>query len=385
MKNITIFANCQGEAIVKFLKIGLPQNEWQIEYFSNNAKAGKMKAARVIIEGIKKSDILIYQPLGENHGELSDQAIKQIVREGASCVSFPYIFNSGTYSMDRNPHHPKSSYGIVYGEEYLIPLLKSINYSRVIELYQNGLINFDLNNRFQVCIDELKRRELRTHIKLAEFILMHYKNYKLFVTHNHPTTIIFLEICSQIKKLLNVPFSDSSIDKTQENWANLPLGEVPISPYDVEVHGYRFTYDKDWFSKGAKLISLIANHVYAEKIKDVIARLDNLIHAAQYHEAHELLTRALTEYPESKDLLVIKGELLYHAGAIDAAEKIFADIIRSCPTHTQALNGLACVKIIKRNFREATNLLQRVLHFDPQCLAAKENLKFLQTEVAKLQ
>jgi hypothetical protein len=52
---------------------------------------------------------------------------------------------------------------------------------------------------------------MKCDIKVTKFILDNYKNYKFFLTNNHPTIIVFIHICNQILMILNnvykfVPF-----------------------------------------------------------------------------------------------------------------------------------------------------------------------------------
>ena len=86
------------------------------------------------------------------------------------------------------------------------------------------------------------------------------KSEKLFLTHNHPATKLLLEVCSQIKKASGLPLSLSWIDMENDNIGRLPEPNTPISPYDVEVHGYAFDFHENWFEKGKQLIELIGLH-----------------------------------------------------------------------------------------------------------------------------
>ncbi|MEZ4551432.1 MAG: hypothetical protein R2874_13420 [Desulfobacterales bacterium] len=45
-----------------------------------------------------------------------------------------------------------------------------------------------------------------------------------------------------------------------DNIGRLPEPNTPISPYDVEVHGYAFDFHENWFEKGKQLIELIGLH-----------------------------------------------------------------------------------------------------------------------------
>ena len=257
---IVVFGNCQASAIARMLGNGLPSSGYQVEALSNNARTGGMKSEDEIITTLKQADILIFQPLGENYGRLSAEWIRRNVTHADLLITYPYMFNSGMYSFSHAPKARDHDYGLIYGEEIIFDLLKKQDLSSILKNYEQGRIDFRLEKRFQQCISGLREREGSTDIKLADFILENYKSEKLFVTHNHPATKLLLEVCSQIKKASGLPLSLSWIDMENDNIGRLPEPNTPISPYDVEVHGYAFDFHENWFEKGKQLIELIGLH-----------------------------------------------------------------------------------------------------------------------------
>ncbi len=258
---IAVFGNCQASAIAGMLSTGLPSSDYQVEALSNNARTGGMKSADEIISVIEKCDILIFQPLGENHGRLSEQNIRRRAANVDLLISYPYMFNSGMYSLSHAPKAPDHDYGLIYGEEVIFDLLREQDIKSIIKDYEKGKIDFNLENRFQHCINGLRGRESLTDIKISYFILDNYKSEKLFLSHNHPATHLLQEVCRQIKEISGLPLSLDWIDLKKENIGRLPETNTPISPYDKKTHGYVFDAHKDWFEKGRKLIEMIgASH-----------------------------------------------------------------------------------------------------------------------------
>ena len=258
--NIIVFGNCQAGAIAEILKAGLPDAGYHVEALSNNARTGGMKSADEIISVIEKCDILIFQPLGENHGRLSEQNIRCKAANLDLLISYPYMFNSGMYALSHAAKAPDHDYGLIYGEEIIFDLLKEQDIKSIIKDFQEGKIDFNLEKRFQHCIRGLRGRESLTDIKLSNFILNKYKSEKLFLSHNHPATQLLQEVCRQIKEISGLPLSLDWIDVKNENIGRLPETNTPISPYDVEVHGYAFGFHENWFEKGKQLIELIGLH-----------------------------------------------------------------------------------------------------------------------------
>ncbi|HEY9661238.1 MAG TPA: hypothetical protein V6C65_22520, partial [Allocoleopsis sp.] len=76
-------------------------------------------------------------------------------------------------------------------------------------------------------------------------------------THNHPTNTLFLEIVRQITEITSLPIDLNSLDELDVR--NLPETTCPISPHDIETHGYKFDADADWMPRGTALVEAIIN------------------------------------------------------------------------------------------------------------------------------
>ncbi|WP_345993136.1 WcbI family polysaccharide biosynthesis putative acetyltransferase [Sulfurimonas sp. HSL-1716] len=269
MKKIVVFGNCQAGQMALLMSHFLPQNEYEIINLSNNSRTGDMLLGEEILNIIRLADILVYQPLSSKHNELSDENIKKNIKHKSVSLTFPYIFNSGIYSMSHAPMAEGNSYGKIYGEEAIISLIqKQHTKNEILEKYMSGHIDFDLQNRFQESIDILVQKEYETDIKISDFIEQNYKKEKLFITHNHPTNIVFYEIIKKIFTILEIPFDQSKIKNCRVN--DLFETNCPITPYDIESHGYQFVHHNNWLEKGIKLIDLIwSEHAQldAEKVK----------------------------------------------------------------------------------------------------------------------
>ncbi|ETR69148.1 MAG: hypothetical protein OMM_04122 [Candidatus Magnetoglobus multicellularis str. Araruama] len=266
MRNMVVFGNCQGYKLKELLSAVLPASEFDISYFSNNIKSGYMKPNQEILSEIGECDILIYQPLSDSHGELCDENIRKIIKSKCKVISFPYIFNSGTYSLSHAPCYNGHRYGFIFGEEVIIDLLKSGKSKEdIIHDYRKGAIDFNLTARFNKCLTEMKRRELSTDIKLSEFISHNYNKAKFFITHNHPSNIVFHEMIRQIMTIVPLPIDQSKIQKSAI--PDLPETTCPITPHDITTHSYQFKTHEDWFIKGSSLIELIADNYWIESIK----------------------------------------------------------------------------------------------------------------------
>ncbi|MEM9276096.1 MAG: WcbI family polysaccharide biosynthesis putative acetyltransferase [Cyanobacteria bacterium P01_F01_bin.143] len=259
---IVTFGNCQLGHLKKILVSLLPSSEFDISYLSNNTRTGKMKSNQDIISEIRECDILFYQPLSNSHGDLSANNIKASVKKNCTLISIPYIFNSGAYSLCHAPFGKKHSYGFIFGQEFIIDILKSgKDLESIIDDYREGKIDFNLESRFNECLAEMKRREsnLSITIKVSEFIEQNYQNQKLFVTHSHPSNIVFRDMISQIVSITPLPIDENKL--VSLDFPDLITTNCPVTPHDIKIHGYKFNADTDWFVKGKSLIELIASNV----------------------------------------------------------------------------------------------------------------------------
>ncbi len=260
--NIVIFGNCQAWQIKKIMSKLLPRNSFYVENYRNNSRTEKMKSNAEILSAISNADIFIYQPLAKHHGELSEESILNVLKKSCKSLSFPYIFNSGVYSLCLAPQSKIKSYGKIYGEESIIELVNHQNSKQeILTKYKEGSIDFGLVDRFNYCLEEMKKRENSTTIKLSSFILDQYKCQKLFSTHNHPTNNLFNELFRQVKEVLDIPLDLKAIGNISE----LPETICPISPYDIEIHGYKFEHDENWYLQGKELIEKIIDEYLASE------------------------------------------------------------------------------------------------------------------------
>ncbi|MDJ0509062.1 MAG: WcbI family polysaccharide biosynthesis putative acetyltransferase [Crocosphaera sp.] len=189
MTKVITFGNCQAGQIRKILSSLLPQKEFKVHYFSNNARTGNKQPNQTILESIRKCDILIYQPLSSVHEDISEENIRKILKEDCIAVSFPYIVNTGMYSLCHAPMAKDHKYGKIIGEDIIHDLILSGKSDKqILKAYKNNEIDFNLKRRFVDSLGIMRRKEMTTHIKLTEFIENNYKTHKLFVTHNHLTS-----------------------------------------------------------------------------------------------------------------------------------------------------------------------------------------------------
>jgi len=189
------------------------------------------------MDQLSKVDLFIYQPVQEKHGIYSTDRILSYLPE--SCcqrISFPYFYNNALWPLFRDGK-------CIVNASPIIELLESG--ASVIEIAMQFLslkIDFQFQKRFQTTLHILAEKEAITTIKASQYILEHYKTEKLFLTHNHPSTQLFIHCANQILALLRYPLLRKE-DYPHPNAAGLP-GYSPMSPYE-KTH-YQFSYEDNW-------------------------------------------------------------------------------------------------------------------------------------------
>ena len=99
MKNIVIYANCQGIGISYFLKKSLHISK---NYDINHIRIDELVLMKnnVNYNLVKQADILIYQHLDDKHGKhIGTNYILKIIKPECKTISFPYIYNNSFYPV----------------------------------------------------------------------------------------------------------------------------------------------------------------------------------------------------------------------------------------------------------------------------------------------
>jgi len=116
------------------------------------------------------------------------------LHETCKQVSFPYIYDDGTFSIHM-------------GTGGFTPIDKLVkkNYTldEILKMYDDGTIDFELESRREKSIQILKEKEKVCTIQISDFIELN-RIKPIFFTHNHPTMILLIELCNRICIYLNI-------------------------------------------------------------------------------------------------------------------------------------------------------------------------------------
>ncbi len=225
--DIVCFGNCQAMQIARYLDAYLDKNVYNIYLLSNYDETF---SSHETVRAVSNADYIIYQPLNHTYEDLSEANIRQLAKEDAKFVAFPYIYNGGLYSLETDATK-------IIGEDTILELFNSgVSKENIMAMRERGEINFNLKEKFNESLNVMRQREEKTDVKLSDFIQNNYLEVQLFLSHNHPTNILFDEVIRQINDILDLGIELSS------NTFIPPLCETvaPITRFDRLEHGYKW-------------------------------------------------------------------------------------------------------------------------------------------------
>ena len=181
---IIIYTNCQGGiGLLPFFK-----NIWPSTKFYHNYSENEIPTD----EELHSCNLFVYQ-----HSKFSEDIVKKLKPE-CKIVSFPYLYDDGTFCV----HKGTGGFKII---DALLEQGKD-----VLKMFDEGTIDFDLDNRRQRSIEILKSKEEKCTIKISDYIEKN-RNVPLFFTHNHPTMFVILELINRIFKHLEIGLIETDI------------------------------------------------------------------------------------------------------------------------------------------------------------------------------
>jgi Polysaccharide biosynthesis enzyme WcbI len=284
MTDIVTFGNCQARGIASLLDMFLPDSYEVPEFLSNNLRTAEMKSPDVILTRLSEADVVVFQPLHERHGQLSGENVRAALDDSVTAIGFPYIFNSGIAGFCHAGRSKAGySYGKIFGQEVIFERLeRGASGDDLIDEYIAGELELRVRQRFDHCMDQMSDREHESEIVLTDFIYENYRDTRMFLMHNHPSTALYAEICAQLRELTGLPIDVGALRSSEdENLADhhYKPEKCPTSPRDLEELGCTFPAHPDWQETGSRLIRMIADEWERNSSKEP-------------HEAHPERARA---------------------------------------------------------------------------------------------
>ncbi len=195
MKKLTIFANCQGEAILNYLtELGF-ENEFELLKIEPIQNLRGKDIARVE-SVISKSDVILAQHISDEYfiKRFSSNKLLKLAKSDALIIRFPNFYFDGLFPHLSMLRGVRSALNLVHDYHIVAGCLRGIPQSEIVDfLHDKDAYNTELSQSlFISSLTELKRREQDFDLmKGSDLIEENYKNVRLFNQFNHPSRAFF--------------------------------------------------------------------------------------------------------------------------------------------------------------------------------------------------
>ncbi len=133
------------------------------------------------------------------------------------------------------------------------------------------------------------------------------------------------------------------------------------------------------FAKAENRLEMLAKKYPQQKVRLVIVQSELLNQQQQYEKAFALLSKALVDSPDERELLYARALMAEHVGKLDVLEADLQKIISKHPDNAEALNALGYTLADKTTrYPEAERYLQRALRLNPDEAVILDSYGWLQ-------
>ncbi|MFZ2312383.1 MAG: tetratricopeptide repeat protein, partial [Methylobacter sp.] len=143
--------------------------------------------------------------------------------------------------------------------------------------------------------------------------------------------------------------------------------------------------DKEFDEAGLRL-NLMLDRFPKQKLRIILMQAGLFSQQEQYEKAFNLLTNALAEYPDQKDLLYTRALMAERVNKLDVLEADLKKILAKYPDDAEALNALGYSLLDDANrYAEAEKYLQHALKLQPDEAVIMDSFGWLQFKLGRLE
>lgn len=236
-KMVFLHGNCHMDIIEEYLK----SSEKFAKEYAIYPTPRICTKEKIDEKALKYMDVWIHEDIRNDNifgYEYSDEYISSFVNKKTKRIVIPHLYSLGAGFFPHAKEINNKNTPLLNGayENGMFPYKDSVidkcvsmhmSFEKIYEYVNedNILSKEYIVNNFDTYIDKIRQREKSWDIKISDFILENYKNYKLFYDIGHPTNIILRKICIEI--LIRLGINDNSIHTDKR----LDYHEVPIYPW----------------------------------------------------------------------------------------------------------------------------------------------------------
>lgn len=204
-----IYGNCQGAILQQAMKfIPMIANSYEVVYYQSFKHP--VDGVAVIDPDIMARCSLLWRQIDDNAPFSFEGPRAADCRE----IVFPAVDLGVLWPFQGNdplfPSEPAYPYGMFpYGDRLLIEVASagldgSAGLDRFSALWQDRAFPFD--RYLDVELQRLVKREQGAHVRIAAWVLSHYRTDRLLWSYNHPTKKLFAEL---LNRLINATFPEA--------------------------------------------------------------------------------------------------------------------------------------------------------------------------------
>jgi hypothetical protein len=247
-KKCITFGNCQAGALKKYLfELSSFGEIYDFQSYANWELIKDNKLA-IPIQQLKEADLVIYQPLNDVYGCYSTnknnpESFFNLLNENCKTISFPRIHNNAIWPVFRK-HADPFMYGKINNN------IKDLE--NLIYLYNNNQIDYNFKNRLEENYKISKEKEATTDVKIVDYIYDNMRKYKMFLTHDHPTSRVCNEVAKQICSILKIDYDyekgltfDENIVGFVDSVYKRKDNQYPISRYMIRDLNLEYIVEED--------------------------------------------------------------------------------------------------------------------------------------------
>jgi len=243
---VLFYTNCQNWSIRYFLSLHYKD----IEYDEIPNYQFLDYEQPINEEQLKWADIFIYQKINKNYGirstdlEVKDNLLTKL-RSDCIKISMPYLYNAVNWILvppaigDGRVGGWGDTSGYSNAESILKLKIRGYSLQQILDLHVNNLMDWDIPGRVQKYYDTLEENDKTLDLKITDFIKEYIRDYQLFFTQNHPTSIMPAYLTNQIFEILGSSFKVDPF-KHPLTVTHIHGGSYTHSIYDQKFWNFKF-------------------------------------------------------------------------------------------------------------------------------------------------
>jgi Flp pilus assembly protein TadD len=314
----------------------LENDQYFLEYMNPKQHGYKLLMKKEAYRYAKKGDRLLYLDAGivatKNIGIIFD-----LIEQDDVFVVIHNFDGVTDYFMNKRWTHEKA-----------LSLMNASEKERNMPQVHGGIFGYKLSGKYQHIIDQAFEFS-----KNPDILLGSHKNHR-------QDQSILTTLCARY----DVPVQDGEV-----------FGEF---------RGYNYSPKQILYVHRRVFVNFNGIKYKKDSINSQIENIRYLMDSDNFEEACKVIEEAVDKYPNSPQLLNLKGELLWRLGKINEATELFLYIREHWPSHIETLNNIAIILCYEKKWDEAIKLFQKILLLSPSNKEVLENMIFVNNELIVL-